>query len=212
MKKVRITLLLVLTCCLVGVSPAQAQAKELAQLALNIEKLAQFKQILADLKAGYQILTGGYKVIRDLSEGNFSLHKTFLDGLKAVSPAVRKYYKIAAIIDAQLQLLKEYKAALSNARVSGQFRVEELDYLLSVYEKLTSESVEHLGDLLTVITESDLRMSDEERISAIDHIYESMTDKLHFLRAFNSSTQVLALQRAKAAGESRQVSKLYGLD
>jgi hypothetical protein len=47
-----------LLCC--TTTPVKAQATELAQLALNIEKLAQFKQILADLKKGYEILSGGY--------------------------------------------------------------------------------------------------------------------------------------------------------
>jgi hypothetical protein len=51
-----------------------AQSQEMQQLILNIEKLAQFKQILADMKKGYQILNGGYKAVKDLSKGNFNLH------------------------------------------------------------------------------------------------------------------------------------------
>lgn len=187
-----------------------AQAQELAQLALNIEKLAQFRQILSDLKKGYEILTGGYNTIKNLSEGNFNLHKTFLDGLKAVSPTVKKYYKVADIISSQLKIVEEYKRALKNAKASGQFRLDEIEYLAGVYERLTDHSLENLDDLLTVITASDLRMSDEERLSAIDKIYDEVKDKLHFLRSFNSSTQVLAVQRAKASGEVSVVQKLYG--
>lgn len=187
-----------------------AQAQELAQLLLNIEKLAQFKQILSDLKKGYEILTGGYNTIKNLSEGNFNLHKTFLDGLIAVSPTVKKYYKIADIISNQLKIVEEYKRAIGRAEASGQFRLDEIEYVVSVYKRLTDHSLENLDDLLTVITASDLRMSDEERISTIDKIYNEITDKLHFLRSFNSSMQVLALQRAKASGEGAVVRKLYG--
>lgn len=190
----------------------QAQATELAQLALNIEKLAQFKQILSDLKKGYEILTGGYKTIRDISEGNFNLHKTFLDGLKQVSPTVKKYYRIADIISDQVKIVKEYKSALDRAKKSGQFREDEIAYLIGVYGRLTDDSIENLDDLLTVITASDLRMNDEERLSAIDKIYDDMKDKLYFLRSFNSSTQVLALQRAKAAGEVKVVEQLYSVE
>lgn len=187
----------------------QAQATELAQLALNIEKLAQFKQILSDLKKGYEILTGGYKTIRDISEGNFTLHKIFLDGLKQVNPAVKKYYRIADIINDQLKIVREYKIAINRAKKSGQFREDEIAYLIGVYGRLTDHSLENLDDLLTVITASDLRMSDEERLSAIDKIYDDMKDKLHFLRSFNSSTQVLALHRAKATGEVKVIEQLY---
>ena len=45
-----------------------AQSKEVQQLLLDIEKLAQFKQILTDLKKGYQIVSTGYSTIKNLSE------------------------------------------------------------------------------------------------------------------------------------------------
>lgn len=210
MKRWRIIFCLLMSCSFSLSS--NAQATELAQLLLNIEKLAQFKQILSDLKKGYEILTGGYKTIKDISEGNFNLHKSFLDGLKQVSPVVKKYYRIADIIDSQLKMVKEYKAALKQAESSGQFREDELEYLVGVYDRLTDHSLENLDDLFTVITASDLRMSDEERLSAIDKIYDEMTDKLYFLRSFNSSTKLLALQRAKAVGESTVVQHIYGGD
>ena len=81
MKKI-IIFLLVLNA---GISnKVSAQSQELEQLTLDIEKLAQFKQILSDLKKGYQIVSAGYSTIKDLSQGNFNLHKTFLDGLMLV--------------------------------------------------------------------------------------------------------------------------------
>ena len=86
-----------------------AQTDEIAQLLLNVEKLAQFKQILSDMKKGYEILNGGYNTIKDLSQGNFSLHKTFLDALMEVSPTVKKYKRVADIINYQVILVKEYK-------------------------------------------------------------------------------------------------------
>ncbi|HRQ51190.1 MAG TPA: TerB family tellurite resistance protein, partial [Agriterribacter sp.] len=88
---------------------APAQVEELQQLVLNIQKLAQLRQILVNLKEAYQILQGGYNTIINISQGNFSLHKTFLDGLMAVSPSVRNYKKIGDIISMQVQLVKEYK-------------------------------------------------------------------------------------------------------
>src|SRR6218665_2577336 len=89
----------------------KAQSFEVQQLLLNVEKLAQFKQILADLKKGYEIVSKGYTTIRDISQGNFKLHDLFLDALLQVSPTVRKYKKITDIIVMQIQLVKEYKAA-----------------------------------------------------------------------------------------------------
>ncbi len=66
-----------------------AQSEEAQQLLLNVEKLAQFKQILSDMKKGYQIISTGYSTIKNLSQGNFNLHKIYLDGLMMVSPTVK---------------------------------------------------------------------------------------------------------------------------
>jgi len=201
--------------CTVGLCAnyrASAQTQELAELALDIEKLLQFKQILSDLKKGYEILTGGYNTIKNLSQGNFSLHKTFLDGLLAVSPAVSKYKKVAAIIDYQLQLVKEYKKAFSRFKSDNNFNPDEIDYIGKVYGNLFDESLKNLDDLLNIITADKLRMSDDERLTAIDGIYDEMQNKLSFLRYFNNNTTVLSLQRTKEKNDLNTTRFLHGVE
>jgi len=193
----------------VGTTKSIAQAQELEQLALDIEKLAQFKQILSDLKTAYQVLDGGYNTIKNISQGNFDLHKTFLDGLLAISPTVQKYKKIGDIVAMQLQLVKEYKAAKSHFASTGQFSLGEFNYITGVYDKLVSGSLNDLDALLNVVTANKLRMSDDERISAIDKIFEGMQGKLVFLRQFNSSTSVLGIQRAREQNDVDVMRKLY---
>ena len=188
-----------------------AQAKEIAQLALNIEKLAQFKQILSDLKKGYEILSGGYNTIKNISQGNFQLHKLFLDGLMEVNPAIKKYSRVADIIDDQVSIVKEYKKAFQYAKSSGSFTFGEIEYMGRVYSRLFDASLQNLDDLITVITASNLRMSDEERLSAIDNVYSEMEDKLVFLRQFNSSNSVMALQRMKEQKEVDRMKAIEGL-
>ena len=151
--------------------PARAQQAELQQLSLNLIKLAQFKQTLSDLKKGYQILSVGYGTIKNLTEGNFSLHQTYLDGLLAVSPAVRKYYKVGDIISNQVLLVREYKYALIRFKEGGWFSPGELQYMGRVYQNLLSRSLDDLEELTTILTSSRLRMSDDERLYAIDRIH-----------------------------------------
>ncbi|MNR51814.1 hypothetical protein D3C85_1715440 [compost metagenome] len=52
-----------------------------------------------------------------------------------------------------------------------------------------------------VVTADKLRMSDDERLQAVDNIYLQMQDKLLFLRTFNRESSVLVLQRAKETAE-----------
>src|SRR5580704_3714838 len=92
---------------------ANAQSYELERLILDIQKLAQMKNILSDLYKGYEILNNGYNTIKSISQGNFNLHKAFLDGLLAVSPAVKKYQKVFDIINFEARIVSEHKSALS---------------------------------------------------------------------------------------------------
>lgn len=195
----------------VGFAPTEsvnAQSAELTQLILNIEKLAQLKEILQTMKQYYDILTTGYNAVRDISQGNFSIHSVFLNGLLEVSPSVKKYHRVVDIVEIQLQLVKEYKAALKRTRNSHLLHSGELAYLEQVYQHLLDESLKNLSDLTVVLTANQLRMSDEERLSAIDAIYEEMSNKLTFLRHFNNSTAVLLIQRDKEQKEAKAVQKL----
>ncbi len=176
---------------------AKSQSQEIQQLILNIEKLAQFKKILSDMKKGYEILSGGYKAVKDLSQGNFSLHKTFLDALMQVSPTVKNYKRVGDIVNYQLLLMKESKSALNRFVKSDSFTTNEIDYFEKLYSNLAKESLRNLDELTTILTADKLRMSDDERLEAIDKIYLDMQQKVFFLREFNSTSNVLAIQRAK---------------
>lgn len=176
---------------------AKAQSAEIQQLILNIEKLSQFKKILSDMKKGYKLLSGGYNTVKDMSEGNFNLHKTFLDNLMKVSPFVKNYKRVRDIINFQMLLMKESKNSLNRFVKSGNFSAKEISYFEKVYRNLISESLRNLDELTMVVTADKLRMSDDERLQAVDDIYLQMQDKLLFLRSFNATSNVLAMQRVK---------------
>ncbi|MDJ1503582.1 TerB family tellurite resistance protein [Xanthocytophaga agilis] len=208
MKKLCILLILFLA---TTTTKVQAQEQEIQQLLLNIGKLAQFKQILKDLKKGYEIIYKGYTTIKGISEGNFKLHQVFLDGLWQVSPEVKKYKRVKDIINYQFLLVKEYKLAYNRFRKDDNFTPEEINYLGSVYEQLFKQSLTHLDELTVVVTANKLRMSDEERLGAIDQIFSHMQDKLLFLREFNKSTTLLAIQRAHQRNNNQTLENLYGI-
>lgn len=186
-----------------------AQSTEVQQLLLNVEKLSQFKNILKDMKAGYQIISTGYNAVRDISKGNFSLHETFLDGLMAVSPEVRKYHKIVGIVKMQGTILSEYKVAFYAFKSGNSFSVQEVNYMASVYGQLNKQSLQNLDALLMVITAGQLRMSDDERLEAIDRIFEDMQEKLSFLRHFNTQGIGISRQRKLEQNDVSFMQELF---
>lgn len=209
MKKIIVLIIVFCTCM---TSKLSAQSEEVQQLLLNVEKLAQFKQILSDLKKGYQIISTGYSTIKDLSQGNFNLHKSFLDGFMMVSPSVKKYKRIADIINNQIRIVKEYKNAFNRFKQDENFNLDEVEYLEKVYSNLLKQSLNDLDELIIIITDNKLRMSDDERLEAIDRIYNNMQDKLLFLRHFNNNTTILAVQRARDKNDAATMKKIYGIN
>jgi hypothetical protein len=189
-----------------------AQSEEAQQLLLDVEKLAQFKQILSDLKKGYDIISSGYEAIKNISEGNFNLHQNFLNNLLQVSPAVQSYQRIADIISYQLRIVKEYKAAFNQFKTDKNFTVDEIDYVGKVYSHLLNASLKSLDDLITVITAGKLRMSDEERIKAIDHVWSDIGEQYSFLKDFNTSTAMLSEARQKEQEDVDLSKKLLDIN
>ncbi|RZJ76001.1 MAG: TerB family tellurite resistance protein [Flavobacterium sp.] len=188
---------------------ASAQSTEVQQLLLNVEKLSQLKNILSDMKRGYTIVANGYNAVKNISQGNFSIHEVFLDGLMLVNPEIRRYERVADIISYQQQLISEYKSAFNRFKNADTFSPEELSYLSGIYGRLFDQSITNLDELLTVITSSKLRMSDGERLRAIDRIFLDMQDKLIFLRSFNKEASILNLQRQKEKSDISATRRYY---
>jgi len=203
MKQILITLSVVLL--QFSSAGVKGQAQEAAQLILNYEKLKQLEEILDNMYKGYAILSNGYNRIKNIAEGNYNLHQVFLDALFMINPSVRKYKRIPQIISYQELLLKEYQRAYRKFKNDPNLTPNELKYLGLVYEYLIKQSLRNLEELTMIITAAQLRMSDDERMQAIDRIYRDMENKLSFLRYFNNSAQVLAIQRAKEKGRGRRL-------
>ena len=197
---------------LFSVTQTHAQSTELQQLLLNIEKLTQFKAILSDMKKGYQIYQQGYGTISNLSKGNFNLHNIYLTGLMAVNPIVRNNPRVGQIISQQNDILSEYKRYTGLFRQSGSFTKDELDYISNVYDQLVRQSNTNIDDLASVTTAGKLRMSDDDRLRAIDRIYTGSTDQLEFLRFFNRQAVMLSLQRSKDLHDTQVLKRLYRIN
>ena len=190
---------------------AQSVGDDIQQLLLDVEKLSQLKQILTQLYQEYTMLQRGYEEIKGLSQGTFSLHKAFLDGLLLVSPAVSSYSKVGDIITKEAMLVMGYQSASGYFRTTGLFTPQELDGFATNYTGILQRGQKDADELTLVTTDGELRMSDAERLSAIDRIGGDMTRQLSLLHSFNDGVALQAAQRAQAASEIGTVRGLYGI-
>lgn len=207
---------MVIILALVMVLPVNSRAQSIAdciqQLTLDYQKLAGLKSILQQMYQGYEVLSKGYNSVKDVSQGNFSLHEAFLDGLMVVSPTVRKYPRAADIISDQASLVREYKSASSAFGQDKHFNPDEVGYMMDVYNHLISTSLKNLDDLATVMTDNQVRMSDAERLAAIDRIYTDSHSQLSFLRRFNDQVYRTVLQRSRETNDRQTLKNLYGIN
>lgn len=188
-----------------------AQAEEAEQLMLNYEKLYIMEQTLDQMYNTYRVLEFGYNTISKIASGNYSVHELFIDGLMMVNPSIRNYKRIPYIINYQQLLLQEYSRAYDRFQRDPHFTPQEIQYLYNVYSYLFTASVRNIDDLIDIITSTKLSMNDDERLRAIDAIYYEMESKLRFVRSFNNSTQLLAIQRARSANDVKTINQLYGV-
>jgi hypothetical protein len=193
-------------------SRAQSIAQDLQQLSLDYQKLAGLKSILTQMYTGYEVLSKGYSAVKGVAQGNFSLHEAFLDGLYIVSPTVRKYPKIAQIVTNQEMLVSEYHSAWSSFGNTQHFSPDEVGYMLDVFNNLVTQSLNNLSTLTMVITDSQLRMSDAERLGAIDRLYEDSKNELGYLRSFNNRLYQTSLLRSQQTQDKSSVKSLYGIN
>lgn len=195
-----------------GIVRAQSVSQLVTQLTLDIQKLTTMKTLLNDLYAGYAVLDKGYTDIRNIVQGNFNLHKAFLDGLLAVSPLVSGYYRAADIIQTESAIVSEYRSAWRQWTSDGHFAAWELDHIGQVYAGLLDRTLKYLDKLAMVISNGELRMSDAERLNAIDRIYVDINSQLTHLRQFNTSLSILSGQRSQEANDLKTIKGFYGTE
>lgn len=193
-------------------SKAQSVADCIQQLVLDYQKLASLKNILGQMYTGYEVLTKGYTAVKDVAQGNFSLHEAFLDGLYLVSPTVRKYPRVTDIINEQAELVSAYKSASRQFGQDKHFSLDEMAYLISVYDNLISGSLKNLDALSMIITDSQLRMSDAERLAAIDRLYLESHNELSYLRRFNDEAAKIVWQRTRSEADRQSMRSVYGIN
>ncbi|TXI87458.1 MAG: hypothetical protein E6Q36_07445 [Chryseobacterium sp.] len=178
---------------------------------LYLKQIAANKVYIEYLQKGYRIAKAGLTTIGNIKNGHYRLDKNFFGALENVNPAIKNYAKIADIIALNIRLIKNQAEALKQAEKSEMFTNDEKEYISSVFSKTLNSCTDLIDELTLVLSESKLKMSDDERIARIDLIHKSLQDCRVFSNSFSSEISILALQRAKETNSIERVKLLYGL-
>lgn len=172
-------------------------------------QIARLQVYLGYLKKGYDIVHKGLDLIGDIKKGDLDLHTVFFDHLKLVNPNVKKYAKVAEIIQMQTGMTGAYKSYYKDLKGAKELTAGEIDYLYHVFTNLLDQLSGDIVVLTDVLTDGRLEMSDQERIARIDLIYGSVSEKYVSLFSFMNKVQALRQQREKELQDIETLKKLY---
>lgn len=148
--------------------------------------------------------------ISDWVEKQRKQYDNYFRELRTLKLSLGYYHKVKDIINNQLALVRSYKAAWALFRQDKNFSAAELDYMSGVYSGILTESVKGLDQVLLLITDFRVQMSDAGRLDMINTTASRMEQSFIDLQQFNQQNKLLSIQRSVARGEIEYVRRLYG--
>ncbi len=160
-----------------------------------LQQIAALQVYIGYVSKGYSVAKKGLNTIQDIKQGDLNLHSNYFTSLVTVNPKIRRYSKVADIIALEIDIARQTSKTIKDCRASNQLTTSELTYLQAVVNRLLDDCAKCLDALFNLITNGQLSMKDDERITAIDKLYEDMADKQIFIRSFSNTSRGLCVQR-----------------
>jgi hypothetical protein len=208
-------ILCILFCGTTFICNAQLMAEWFNQRATQkkylLQQIAALQIYMAYIEKGYNIAKSGLATIDNIKEGHFNLDKDFFNSLENINPRVKNYSRVADILMLSIKIVKQCKHTMANVKENNEFSGNETAYMEKVFTSLINESVAIINDLIDLITDGKFNMSDDERISRINGIYQDMQEHYLFVRHFSNDASLVNLQRKIEEKDARVLEVLNGL-
>lgn len=176
-----------------------------------LQQIAALQVYIVYMQQGYSIAKQGLNTISDVNNGEYNLHKDYFNSLKSVNPKIKNYSKVADIIALQVSIIKVYKEAARQVKLNGSFNGNEISYINGVFGRLMDDCTEVIDELITVTTNGNLEMKDDERLKRIDVLYSDMQDKYTFVQSFSNEAKLLGASRIKEQNDIQSSRALNGI-
>lgn len=181
------------------------------QRKLMAEQIAEYQTYLGALKTGYHITESGLNTAHNLKNGSFTLNSDYIRSLTQVNPVIQNSPKGKAIADLNSQTLALIATEISWQQAQKILTPTETGYLKRVRDNLAAKCELDMDELLQVLTPGKLQLTDAQRLSRLDKLYDGMKDKYAFAGSFTSKCRKLALSRKQQSQDNGQLKKLYGI-
>lgn len=177
-----------------------------------IQQIAQLKIYLELTEKGYEIAKEGLTLISDIKDGEFTLHKSYFGSLKTVNPKIASYPVLKQLTDWHDEINVICKSLARDLTASREFTDSEIKYVQTVLKDLYDQSSIITGNMLTIVRDGQVTMSDDERIARLDQYYQQMQSNYQFAQSFQKDAKLMAIRRKNNQNEINTVRALHGLN
>jgi len=172
-----------------------------------LNQIAALQVYIGYARKGYDIAGRGIHLVKDISNGEFSLHRNFFASLAAVNPSIKNSAAVAEVISGQLEVLTVLKSW-----ASAELGADDRAYVSLVKAELLADCLADLEELFSVITAGKLEMKDDERLSRLEKIRVSMRDKQDFALSFSADLSLLIRNRKREQQGIADIRRWYELE
>lgn len=176
-----------------------------------IKQVALLQQYIGYAKKGYDIVQKGLGTISQIKNGDLKIHQVFFDALKEVNPSLAKYPKAADLISSIITMNASCNRVLRAVNASDFLDEGNRDYARQVLNNIRTENGRTMDDMLLLVSSGHLQLSDDQRLSRIDHLYQVVKDREAFVGSFISQLTMLERQRRTEMADVDMQRIMYGI-
>lgn len=192
----------------------QALVKVIKAMDLSVQRLQNKTVLLQNAQKTLENTLSKIRLdeISDWTKRNKEQYQRYYEELSKVKGYINNYQRVKSLMEKQVRIVSEYKRAFDLFKQDEHFSEKEIAYMTQVYGGMMSESVQILDQLLSIIRDKDLTMTDGKRLELISNAANRMDAVLSDLRLFNQQSIKLTLQRASDKQELNVLKRMYGVE
>jgi hypothetical protein len=136
--------------------------------------------------------------------------KEYYDKLKAIHNLIQDARKVRDAILLVGEIGDIYVNSFQKMLSDPHFRFEELAAISNGYTIMLKDAADMILEIKDVINVNGLSMNDSERMNIINYVYDRLKSHRNLVDYYTRKNISISYLRAKKAGDSDRVVKLYG--
>ncbi|QQL50158.1 hypothetical protein [Mucilaginibacter ginkgonis] len=177
------------------------QKKYLAQQIAALEMYAAYYRV------GNNIAHNGLGSITNALIEENGLHANYYNNLSHVNASVKNNTQVKDIVQWQQDILRR----MFNIEKSAGLIGGEKKYISNVKSALLNDCDQQIYELQIIVSDSKLKMSDQERLKHIDIIHSAMENNYRFASTFSEQLKGILANRKSESNSLATEKKLLGI-